>query len=168
MKLYRLNPVLIILCLFTFLLPSLVLADKPDDADALEGIETGKVVWDVTLSKPSRLLFVMKVIDETYADLERQGVTPDMVFTFHGRVLKLLSTQPIELDIDEEVAHEELLALIDEMSKKPGVKMESCSVAARVLGIDNKTIVPAVKPVGNTFVSLIGYQQKGYALIPID
>lgn len=168
MNLHRLIPSFIALSVFLLSMLSFAQAEKPDDADALDGIETGKVVWDVTLSKPSRLLFVMKVIDETYADLERQGVTPDMVFTFHGRVLKLLSSQPIELDLDEEAAHEELLALIDTMSKKPGVKMESCSVAARVLGIDNKTIVPAVKPVGNTFVSLIGYQQKGYALIPID
>ena len=143
-------------------------AEKPDDADALDGIETGKVVWDVTLSNPKRLLFVMKVIDETYEDLVRQDVTPEMVFTFHGRVLRLLSSQPHELDIEQEAALEELLVLIQTLSKKPGVKMESCSIAARFLGIDNSTIIPEVKPVGNTFVSLIGYQQKGYALIPIE
>lgn len=143
-------------------------AEKPNDADALDGIETGKVVWDVTLSKPSRLLFVMKVIDETYEDLLKQNVQPDMVFTFHGRVLKLLSSQPLELELDEEAALDELLALIQTLSNKPGVKMESCSIASRILNIDNSTIVPSVKPVGNTFVSLIGYQQKGYAFIPID
>ncbi|MDW3095408.1 MAG: DsrE family protein [Gammaproteobacteria bacterium] len=142
-------------------------AGNPNDADALEGIETGKVIWDVTLSKPSRLLFVMKVIDETYEDLLKQNVKPDMVFTFHGRVLKLLSSQPLELELEEELALEELLALIQTLSNKPGVKMESCSVASRILGIDNNTIISEVKPVGNTFVSLIGYQQKGYALIPI-
>ena len=152
----------------SFIAVTLAWAEKPDDADALAGIDTGKVVWDVTLSNPSRLLFVMKVIDETYQDLVRQNVTPDMVFTFHGRVLKLLSSQPLELSLDEESALEELLALIQTMSEKPGIKMESCSIASRVLGIDNSTIVPAVKPVGNTFVSLIGYQQKGYAFIPID
>ena len=111
---------------------------------------------------------MMKVIDETYNDLVDQGVQPDMVFTFHGRVLKLISSQPIELDIDEEVAQEELLELISTLSKKPGVKMESCSIASRILNIDNDTIIPEVKPVRNTFVSLIGYQQKGYSLIPID
>ncbi len=162
----------LIVSLFRILLILLLInnayADKPNDADALEGIETGKVIWDVTLSKPSRLLFVMKVIDETYQDLVKQDVTPDMVFTFHGRVLNLLSSQPLELDLDEEVALEELLVLIQTLSNKPGVKMESCSVASRILGIDNSTIISAVKPVGNTFVSMIGYQQKGYALIPIN
>lgn len=154
--------------LLTLVFASYAHADRPSDSDALEGLDTGKVIWDVTLSKPSRLLFVMKVIDETYEDLVKQNVTPDMVFTFHGRVLKLLSSQPLELALDEEVALEELLDLIQDMSKKPGVKMESCSIASRILGIDNSTIISEVKPVGNTFVSLIGYQQKGYALIPID
>lgn len=168
MILTRLISLSLVTALISFFISTHALADKPSDADALEGIETGKVVWDVTLSKPSRLLFVMKVIDETYEDLVRQDVTPDMVFTFHGRVLKLLSTQPLELDIDEEVALEELLSLIQTMGNKPGVKMESCSVASRILGIDNSTIISPVKPVGNTFVSLIGYQQKGYAFIPIN
>ena len=83
-----------LLLIFTLIISSATYADTPNDADALSGIDTGKVIWDVTLSKPSRLLFVMKVIDETYQDLVKQDVTPDMVFTFHGRVLRLLSSQP--------------------------------------------------------------------------
>lgn len=166
MRILQQATLIILLTLFSFI--SLAQADKPNDADALEGINTGKVLWDVTLSKPSRLLFVMKVIDETYDDLVRQNVTPDMVFTFHGRVLKLLSSQPLSLKSGEEEALEELLVLIQKLSNKPGVKMESCSIASRILGIDNNTIISEVKPVGNTFVSMIGYQQKGYALIPIN
>ena len=158
---------IVFLAMFSLLFTS-AFADRPGDEDALKGISEGKVIWDVTISKPSRLLFVMKVIDTTYDDLIKQDVQPDMVFTFHGRVLKLLTTDPIELDIDEEVAHEELLELIQKLSERPGVKMESCSVAAQFLGIDNSSIIPEVKPVGNTFVSLIGYQQQGYALIPLN
>ena len=146
---------------------SLVYAEKPTDADALRDINEGKVVWDVTVGSPIKLLLLMKVIEETYDDLVRQDVKPDMIFTFHGPVVKLISSEPLDLTLDEEEAHEEVLDLLRKFSQKPGVKMESCSVAARLLGIDNDTIMPEVKPVGNTFVSLIGYQKKGYALIPI-
>jgi len=152
------------LCLF---ISSLVFAEKPSDADALRDVNEGKVVWDVTVGSPSKLLLLMKVIEETYDDLVRQDVKPDMVFAFHGPVLKLISSEPLDLPLDEEEAHEEVLDLLREFSQKPGVKMESCSIAARLLSIDNDTIMPEVKPVGNTFVSLIGYQKKGYALIPI-
>ncbi|MBT8125767.1 MAG: DsrE family protein [Gammaproteobacteria bacterium] len=153
-----------ILCLFT---SGFISAQKPLDADALSDVNEGKVVWDVTVGSPIKLLLLMKVIEETYDDLVRQDVKPDMVFAFHGPVLKLISSEPLDLPLDEEEAHEEVLDLLREFSQKPGVKMESCSIAARLLSIDNDTIMPEVKPVGNTFVSLIGYQKKGYALIPI-
>lgn len=45
--------------------------------------------------------------------------------------------------------------------------MESCSISTRLLDIDNESIIPGIKPVGNTFVSQIGYQKKAYAVIPI-
>lgn len=154
------------ICLFMFFATSAI-AEKPSDADALRDINEGKVVWDVTVGSPSKLLLMLKVIEETYDDLARQNVKPDMVFAFHGPVVKLISTQPLDLPLDEEEAHEEVLVQLQKLSQKPGIKMESCSIATRLLDVDNATIIPLVKPVGNTFVSLIGYQKKGYALIPI-
>lgn len=41
------------------------------------------------------------------------------------------------------------------------------SVATRLTGVDAETLLPGVEHVGNTFVSQIGYQAKGYAIIPI-
>lgn len=147
------------------LMLGMVQAEQPDDADALNNISEGKVVWDITTGSPKKLLVYLNVIQQTYDDLMRQNVKPEMIFTFRGPVLKLISTPPS--DLEEETAHKEALDLLRVMSQRPGVNMESCSVATRLMGIDNETIIPEVKPVGNTFVSLIGYQHKGYALIPI-
>jgi len=164
---YKIKSTFIIIVLSGLFFSNLVYAEKPTDSDALQDVNEGKIVWDVTVGNPIKLLLLMKVIEETYDDIVRQDVKPDMIFTFHGPVVKLISSQPLDLALDEEEAHEELLDRLRKFSKKPGVKMESCSVAARLLGIDNDTIMSEVKPVGNTFVSLMGYQNKGYALIPI-
>ena len=149
------------------LLLNTVYAEKPSEADALNGINEGKVIWSITIGKPTKLLLFLRVIEETYDDLERQNVKPDMVFLFHGHAMKLISTKPIDLPLDEEEAHEEILKLIRRLSHQPGIKMESCSISARLLNINNESIIPDIKPVGNTFVSQIGYQKKGYAMIPI-
>lgn len=151
-----------------FLLTSgIISAEKPSDVDALRDVNEGKVVWDVTVGSPSKLLKLLKVMEETYDDLVRQGAKPDMILAFRGPAVKLISTQPLNLPLDEEEAHEEVIEQLREFSQKPNVNLESCSVTTRLLGIDNDTIMSEVKPVGNTFVSLIGYQKKGYALIPI-
>jgi hypothetical protein len=42
-----------------------------------------------------------------------------------------------------------------------------CSVATRVFGIDNNTILSGMKPVSDGFISLIGYQAQGYHLVPV-
>ncbi len=164
---YTKHRIIIFIGVLSLLTLSLVNAEKPSDADALGEINEGKVIWDVTVGNPKKLLLMLKVIEETYDDLERQNVKPDMVFAFHGPVMKLITTESPDLALDEEEAHEEVLELLVKFSKKPGIKMESCSIAARLLNIDNDTIISEVKPVGNTFVSLIGYQKQGYALIPI-
>ncbi len=96
-------------------------ADKPTDEDALRDINEGKVVWDVTVGNPSKLLLMLNVIEETYDDLTKQNVKPNMVFAFHGPVVKLISTEPLDLPLDEEEAHQQVLQQIKKLSEKPGV-----------------------------------------------
>ncbi len=51
--------------------------------------------------------------------------------------------------------------------QQQGVRMEACSVATRLFKLDNDSLIEGIKPVGNTFVSLTGYQAQGYVNIPI-
>ena len=142
-------------------------AEKPNDTDALENIEVGKVVWDVLANRPDRLLFYLKLVEETYDDLVRQDVEPNMVFIFHGRALNLIKSEPVEFLPKDKKAHQEALALISDLNARPGVRMEACSISARMQDIENDGIISDVKMVGNTYVSLIGYQSKGYSVIPV-
>lgn len=152
--------------MFGFLLNGIAYAEKPSDTDALENIEVGKVVWDVLASRPDRLLFYLKLIDETYNDLVRQEVEPDMVFIFHGRALQLIKLAKVDFLPKDKRSHQEALALISDLNSRPGVRMEACSISARMQDIDKDGIISDVKMVGNTYVSLIGYQSKGYSVIP--
>ncbi len=156
-----------LLSVLGFMLISVAFAEKPSDTDALENIEVGKVVWDVLASRPDRLLFYLKIIDETYNDLVRQDVEPDMVFIFHGRALQLIKSEKVDFLPKDKQAHQEALTLIGDLNARPGVRMEACSISARMQDIENDGIISDVKMVGNTYVSLIGYQSKGYSVIPI-
>ncbi|MDF1529021.1 MAG: hypothetical protein P1R74_07810 [Sedimenticola sp.] len=149
------------------LIPAFALAQKPDDAHALSGVKTGKVAWDVTVGSPAKLLMYLGVIEETYDDLKRQGVEPDMVFAFHGPVLNLISTDRTDVPLDQEADYDKVTEKLKGLLARPGVRMEACSVATRLMGLDSGKFLDGIHYVGNTFVSQIGYQAKGYALIPI-
>jgi len=139
-----------------------------NDADALTNVKTGKVVWDITIDNPKKLALFLSVIKETYDGLVKQNVTPEIIFTFHGGVVKLLSSNREKVPLEEHDDLDKVHQLLNELQKKDGVKMESCSIATRLFGVDNKTILTGIKPVGNTFISIIGYNAKGYAVIPIN
>lgn len=136
--------------------------EPPDDAVALRGVMTGKVVWDINTGNASKLALYLGVIQETHADLKRQGIQPDMVLAFRGESLKILSVEQVA---DKGVS--QAWDLMDALMQHPGVRMEACAIAARIFGVDLASIRHGVRPVGNTFVSLIGYQARGYAIIPI-
>jgi hypothetical protein len=119
------------------------------------------------MGDPKKLTLYLTVMDETYEDLKRQGVEPEMVLTFRGPSLPLISTDVTDVPLDQEQHYQAVAELIKTLQAKPNVRMEACSVAARLFEIDPGTLLPGIDFVGNTFVSQIGYQSKGYATIPI-
>lgn len=156
-------------CLVLCILPaaSLLASDKPDDVRALQGVNTGKVAWDINAGEPKKLKLYLSVMEETYQDLKRQGVKPEMIFTFRGPAVRLVSSDRTDVPLDQEAHYEAVAQQIEKLLTLPDVRMEACAVAARIGGIDPDSLLPGVELVGNTFVSQIGYQAQGYATIPI-
>lgn len=130
----------------------------PNDREALKGLDTGKVIFDVRISDPEKLIFNLELIKETFDGMQSQRVKPVMIAAFRGPGVKLLT---------REGTTDEIRDLVVELKKK-GVRIEVCAVATRVFKVDNSTLIPDVVLVGNVLTSLIGYQNKGYALIPVN
>jgi predicted peroxiredoxin len=157
----------LLLGLISFI-PTQGFSQEINDADALENIKTGKVVWDIAIDNPKKLALYLSVIKETYDGLVKQNVKSEMIFTFRSGSVKLISSNREKVPLEDHDELDKVHQLLNELQKKDGVKMESCSIATRLQNIDNKTILTGIKPVGNTFISIIGYTARGYAVIPIN
>ncbi|MDK9719913.1 MAG: DsrE family protein [Rhodospirillales bacterium] len=145
-----------------------VAGGRPDDASALKGVKHAKAVWDISMSNPETLALYLTVVRETYDDLVRQKVKPEMVLAVHGAPVKYLREKREDLPFEIGNAVDKINAVLDDLAGRPGVRVEVCSVANRLLGVDNSSIKPNFHVVGNTWVSLIGYQAQGYSVIPIN
>jgi intracellular sulfur oxidation DsrE/DsrF family protein len=145
---------------------AVVAADVPDDRDALKGVAKGRVIFDINTAKARKLNLYLSVIKQTVDDLVRQNVEPDVILAFRGKSVRMISKNREQVEMTE---YDELDRIASQLSElqKMGVRMEACSVATRLFKLDNKTLLDGIKPVGNTFVSLTGYQAQGYANIPI-
>ena len=141
--------------------------DEINDRASLADLKTGKGVFLVDIGDPKKLNFYLKVIQGTVKGMQAQNVVPDFVLVYIGPSVKYLSSAP---SAETEQSAGALLLDIEsnvEALSELGVKQEVCAVATRVFGIDNKTIFPGMKLVGDGFISLIGYQAQGYHLVPV-
>ena len=134
-------------------------APQPGGHEALAGLKTVRVIFDVRVADLDKLTFNLKLIRETYAGMVAQGVQPQMVVAFSGPGIGLLSADELE--------DEEPLDLIRDLKKKD-VRLEACAYASRAFKADPADLTPEIELVVNVLNSLIGYQQKGYALVVLN
>ena len=142
--------------------------EKPNDTDALKGLDSVKVVYDITQGDPKRLLGRLNLIENTAKMIKDQGVKPEFVLAFRGPASFYASTYRDRIAPENYKVADDIKEKIGLMSKLEGVKFEQCSVATGFLKIENTSIYPDIKVIGNSWISLAGYQNRGYAYIPID
>lgn len=141
-------------------------ADATDDRAALAGLKEVKVAFDIREGDAKRLLMGLNVIDETRQSLIRQGVTPRIVLAFRGPATRLVQTDMEKIKPEDREAAQKIAAKLREMRLAPGVEsMEQCSVAVRLQETKPENVLPEIRVVGNSWISLMAYQAKGYAYI---
>jgi len=136
--------------------------------DALKGVKSIKAVFDVRTGKSESAVGLLQLIHNTFKDKSIRIVTekPDFVIVFIGPAVRLVSNDRDSFSSEEQKTLDALADTIKAMSKE-GIKFEICMVAAKVFGVKASSILPEIKQVHNGWISLIGYQAKGYSLVPV-
>ena len=139
-----------------------------DNRAALADLKTGKGVFLADIGDARKLNFYLEVIEGTVGGMKSQGVTPDFVLVYIGPSVKFLTTTPSP-EAEALAAGNLLLDIEANVAKlaELGVRQEVCAVATQVFGVENDSLMPGLTPVGDGFVSMIGYQAQGYELVPV-
>ena len=162
----RLVSALALACAGLFLAP-IAGAEGLDNRAALGELENVKAVYDVRKSNPRALDVYLKAILTNVENLEKEAVRADLVMVFIAQSVKFVNTEPT---LEDEADYGEALASIARSVaalQEQGVRMEACNGATRAFDVDNDTLLPGIEPVRSGFISLMGYQNNGYALVPV-
>ncbi|MBT8360051.1 MAG: DsrE family protein [Desulfobacterales bacterium] len=157
-----------------FLLPLLIVSGRPVIADdnfnndrALAGVSEANIYFDVSLGDPSMLLLRLDLIDRTISQMKGAGIATQGVVGFRGPASRYITIEAHYV-LEEEIGKK---VKIQEWIKKlsaAGYTIEQCSIAAKQQGIEHTDVLPEVTIVKNGYISLVGYQLKGFAVIPMD
>ena len=139
-----------------------------DKYAALDGVKNIKAVFDVRGKNVKPLALQLDLIHKIYHDMNIRDVTqtPEVALVFSSGAVKLISNNRKGYTSDEK----RFLGLIEgklaEMAKD-GIRLEVCLFAADVYDVDPATIPEHIHRVDNGWISIIGYQSKGYSLVAV-
>lgn len=135
---------------------------------ALNGVKKIKAVFEVSQGSAKLAPVVFWAVRNAYNDQTVKALPekPEVAVVFHGPAVKLITSNRDGFTPEESKALDKFAGMIQQM-KAEGVTFEVCLYAAKVLGVDPATILPEIDHVGNGFISVIGYQAQGYAVVRI-
>lgn len=134
--------------------------------EALKGVKGVKAVFDYGQGSPKMSNSLFWAVRNVYQDESVRALPepPRVVIVFRGGSVKLISTDRRSFNESDKADLDKFADTIRQL-KKDGVRMEVCLYAAKSLGVDPATIMPEVNHVENGFVSVLGYQAQGYAVV---
>jgi intracellular sulfur oxidation DsrE/DsrF family protein len=140
--------------------------ESPNDQAALSGLSEVKVAFDLTNGDGKGLLTQLNVIDEARQSLMKQGVKPHFVLAFRGPATKLVQTDQSQIKAEDREYAAKIAEKISALRSADGImSVEQCGVAVRLAGTKPENVIAGIKVVGNSWISLMAYQAKGYGYI---
>ena len=134
--------------------------------DALKGVKAVKAVFDFRVGDPglaaSQLQFILDMLYDP--SLTSMPQKPEIAVVFIGPAVALVSTDRQRFGPEAQGQLDAIANTVASMAKA-GIKMSICLHAIQGMGVDPASILPGIKKVGNGWISVIGYQMKGYALV---
>lgn len=140
---------------------------EPNDARALHGLTSAKAIFDITTANPKKLYFYLNLIETTAKSMEAQGVKPKFVLAFRGPATFYMTSDRSKIKLEDAEIADKIEKKITELGRDPVLHLEQCAVAAHALHVDKKSIYRPIKVIGNSWISLIGYENRGYAIVPV-
>lgn len=158
----------IVLIIFMILALMAVPCVQADEYQAMQGVDSAAAVFDFSVSEPQKAAKYLELIQKTYEDanLRIDSKKPQFVVIFFGPATKLISKNRKDFAADQQQALDQIADSVSAMNQA-GIRLEVCKIAVHAMGVAPETILPEIHQVANGWVSLIGYQSKGYALIPL-
>lgn len=135
---------------------------------ALQGADSVDTIFDFREGDPAGALVHLSLAHKTFTDKAIQNVSekPRFVVVFMGGAVRLLSSDRSAFTQEQRKTLAKMDNVISKMVKD-GIKLEVCLYAVDFFGVDPESISPEIDVVPNGWISSIGYQTNGYALVPI-
>jgi len=149
-----------------FLIMSSLSFASAEEYDAMKGVNSVKAIFDMRDGNLQTAVIHLNLIHDTYKELVAMKKNPVFVVVFMASAVKLISSDHSGFTAEEQKSLKEIASIIPRMSKA-GIRVEVCVFAVKLFGVEPASILPDIERVDNGWISEIGYQARGYSLVPV-
>ena len=158
--------ILVILCFASFLSPHTASSEKRADMGALENITVMKAYFDIKADKIEKLEKQLGWIHDIHKQMSEKGIKTTFIIGFRSNASYFV-TKGDEYVYEEDLAAKEKIENRLKQFVKLGMRLEQCGLSAELFEIDPQKFLSEITVVKNGYISMIGYQNKGYAYVPM-
>ncbi len=131
-------------------------------------ITEARVVWDFTLGEPDKFAMRLEDMRDTMNAYAQRGMKTRFAMIVRGPASRLITRKPPEQPTQElQKAAARIAPLLEELVAR-GLLVEQCGMALRRQGVRREDLLAPVSVIENSFVSIVDYELRGYAYVPVD
>jgi hypothetical protein len=157
---------ILIFILGVFLLPQTALSQQKDDLPALANLSELKVYFDITADSAAKLEQRLIWIDDIYNQASQKGVKATFIIGIRSSASFYVTKGDEFIDEEDIVTKGKIDKWLKDYVKR-GVRIEQCGISAELYGIGSEEFLPEVTVVKNSYISIAGYQNQGFAYVPM-
>ncbi|MGE4497313.1 MAG: DsrE family protein [Deferribacterales bacterium] len=136
-------------------------------SDSLSGLSTVRAVIDLNQGKANLLDLRLVSIRKTFESLKSEGVKPVFIVVVRGDASAFMAESDKYISSMDTGLKKIMHKRINEL-RDMGVRFQQCGLSLAFMKIDQSEIINGAEIVKNGYISLAGYQNKGYALLSMD
>lgn len=149
-----------------FLLPQIATSQQKEKILALDNLSELKVYFDIKADSAVKLEKRLIWIDETYKQVSQNEIKATFIIGIRSKASFFITKG------DEYIDEEDILTKgkIENWLKyyvKKGIRIEQCGLTAKLFDIAPQDFLPEITVVKNSYISIAGYQNKGFAYVPM-
>jgi intracellular sulfur oxidation DsrE/DsrF family protein len=137
-------------------------------ASAVSAAQEYKAVFDCSSNDPRYIMSRMLLIEKTKQMIEKQGDSARFAVTIHGGCAVVASANADFLVPDEEVLYvKKAQESLKRLAEPKDVELVVCALSLEGNAIDREDVLPFIRISENSYLDTIGFQNRGYALMPL-
>jgi len=162
----RNTSMVLIVLLGLFLLPQTALSQAENGIRALGDLSELKVYFDVKADSAAKLEKRLIWINDTFNQATQKGLKVSFIIGVRSQASFFVTKGDYYIE-EEDIPTKGKIEKWLQRLVKLGIRIEQCGISAELFDIDPKDFLPEITVVKNSYLSIAGYQNRGYAYVPM-